>query len=273
MHCSNTQETSRSLIHEQLKTSKLTQRQLAKKIGFKGHTSLSRFLAGKKTLSAQSIVRICSVLGIEGMAFEKIVRTLLPEEVFNRIDRRSEATFSDIRKSRGRVKLMKFFEDDRIPLLYDTLKIVGESDVKNLRKAFHPRLIYSPTEIENSLNRLTEMGLASKAKGKWKIVDTQRDIVIPSKNANEFGRRLNRRSLSTAQAFLNHSEVERIMRTIVTTVRIPAAGSAVEALRALILRFQDDVLALQGQEDDGVVEVFISAVEVARKNRRNDKAV
>lgn len=256
----------RTEIKRHLKLSSHSLRRLSIAIGLKGHGSISRFLSKKGTLSTSAILKLSKELGIEGKAYERILNSLLPEELSNvKSAPYSLADSVEAKESYPQLRLLRFFYNPKIPILYDTLKIVENGSIADLKSAFHSKVKWSAKELEEALKSLISMGLASFKNDQYSIVKPIKDIVIPSKYSNESGRRLNRNSLSNCIQFLDEPHETRMMRSIVTSLKLPLSGRAMDRLKPLVMKFQDEILALQGEEDDAVVEVFVSAIEVAKR--------
>ena len=253
------QTVARKIIAERLRTSGRTVRSVASSIGLKGHASLSRFFQGRQRLAFETIVDLCDELGIEGHALEKIARSLIPEKLLNVSDHHSPPP----EKERSRIKLTRFFFNYNVPIIYEALKILGQASLEKLQPVVHRRLFLSKEDILTCLNQLEEMALVAKGNDSWCVIDRKKDIVIPSKYSMEFGKRVIEKALVMNQSFINEPTSIRMMRSLLTTVRKTKAKNSIDHLKPLIMNFQDDVFNLQGDDDNAVVSVFVSAVEVA----------
>jgi hypothetical protein len=129
----------------------------------------------------------------------------------------------------------------------------------------NPACAPGDNEILECLQALRDMDLVKFDGAQWVILDLTRDMVIPSKYSNEVGKRIIQNQLEMNANYIPLPIDQRMMRTVMTTVKKPESGNWVDVIRPLILGFQDDSLALQGSNDDTVISIFVSAVEVARK--------
>ena len=234
---------------------------------------MSRFLAGRQTLSAEIVLKMAAELGVEGRSLDRVINDVVPAAAIRRVSGEAPAIDAPppTDESRSRVRLMKFFFHPRTPLVYEVLKILGRVDAAGLRRALKPRWCPPDDELRQCLGSLADLGLVvADDAGRYAVVNASQDIVIPAKHTTDVGRRVLTDAIATHQALLK-SEVGKgtlFMRSILASLKLPASDRAIDAVAPILLRLRDDVLALQSDEDDAVVHLLLSAVEVARMPRR-----
>lgn len=247
------------LLQEAFEKSRLSLRGLARRMNFKSHAELSRILSGRKIPSPKMALALCSQLKIEGRPLRKIISELAPE--FRGFLATQTTPFPVLPP---RVKDTRFFHDVRAPLVFEALKILGTVDVDQLVESFHGALVMDHNHVERALTHLHSLGCVTEMDGKWHVCDAQRDTVVPSGVSLAAGYENIRFALSNVTKFIPR-EGARIVRSTLASVRVPPHGRPVDAVRQLLLNLQDDVLAQQSDEDDAVVQIVLSAVEVARR--------
>lgn len=257
------QDEARKQIRLHLQSQSISQRQLAKRLGWKDHAALSRFLSGRKPLPLETVMRIIEELGMEGRTLERVVRSLLPKSFAPYVSSPGSKEIPRA-ETHPRLQMMRFFFDENTPLIYEALKILGSSDVATLRKSLNPRFTRSPQQIGACLEGLQRMGLVAREGEQWHVLDKSRDIVIPSRYSNEIGKRILRHALSAHSSFLGAGTDSRVMRSILASIGVAPGRGWVDVIKRRMLEFQDDVLALESSEENVAVQVVVSAVEVAR---------
>lgn len=259
------QSVARDEISRQLTQQKSSLRWLAGRIGMRGHGSLSRFLAAKQHLPFETILEICRELGIEGFALQRVIDAFalpaLPRPK-QRAARRALATAD--KRDNSRVRDARFFLNERVPYVYDTLRLLRSATTAEIANALHTGWGFTVSEIGVCLEGLQRLRLVACQGERWEAADAERDFVIPSKYSNEVGKRSVRFALERQRKFLDEPIDTRMVRSILTSLKV-RQGSWREALAPKLLAWQDELLAMQGEQDDIVLNVVLGVVEVAKK--------
>lgn len=237
-------------------------REVAGRIGLRGHASLSRFLRGDGDLAMNTVLALAEELGVEGRFMDKMMGELLPGAGATGLQ--AAAAAAEPAPTNERSEDRRFFAHPRAPIIYELLKILGTATSRQVQHSLSPALGCNRETVLECLQGLTEMGLVSHSGETWQVVDSRRDFVIPTKYTTELGRRIVVDNIGFQEAFVPLSGHERIMRSVVSTIRCPEGESPLKSLVPGITRLQDDVLARQQPGDDAVVNLYISAVVVGR---------
>ena len=260
------QAIARKEIAAAIATRQVSLRALSQRVGLKSHAALSRFLNNRQQLSFELIVKLVRELGIEGRALERCIAPFIPEDMLPRTASRDiAAAVSEPQTPASRIAEVKFFFHPKMPLVYETLKIIGPANDRTLQASFHPRLGLRREAVADCLAGLERLGLVTRHGHAWQVVDANRDIVIPTRQSTEVGKRMIRDVVQGMEAFIDEGPEVRLMRSVVTSVKTPPADSCLKPLVPMIMRFHDDVLALQSSEDDAVINLLISAVRVSSR--------
>ncbi len=263
------QQQAQSLLRDACTKSGMSIRSLALRAGLRSHAALSRFLAGRQTLTPELVLRLAAILGIEGRAHERLVSGLVPDAVRSSLAT-SRPTLPKAQpdpqspsvEAEGPLRDVRFFFHPKMPLLYELLKVLGPVTARQLVQALHPALGCSLEVAMECLAALRDVGLVREASGRWLVRDAQQDIVIPSKYSTEVGKKIIRDTIGMQERYIDLDSHSRIMRSIVLTARTPEAGNPMLAVVPNILSFQDDLLAQQQPDDDTVINVFVAATRV-----------
>jgi hypothetical protein len=254
-------------------------------MGLASHAIISRVISGRKAPSLKLLIALCEALRVEGRRREIVIGGLAPMGIADRLlgaTSRNRPNVDDspsqsnaVSRTARRTANTRFFFDVHAPLVFEALKVLGPCDVATLASGFTGPLSLEDKALERALAHLVSLGYVVKDDGPasqrpdlstaaWRVVDRAADVVIPSRVPSAAALENVRTSLRTALSALP-LEGRRLARTSLSTVKVPASGKAIDALRTLVVAFHDDVLDLQGPDDDAVVQVVVSVVELARR--------
>jgi transcriptional regulator with XRE-family HTH domain len=261
------------IIRNAIARTKLSLRVLAKRIGLKGHSALSAYLAGRRTLSTPTLLRLFDLLEVTDTEYDTLLSSLIDPDVLERLSRRLEDGVLLTRQPVGApvVELLAGTPFDTramhplLPPTFEIVRLLGRGTKSDVVAAFRRVEPVDRAGVETCLAQLAQLGLVHVERDAWRF-EHQRDFVVQS--SQRFRRRHMRPIVSgfmqRAQQGVRHDSKHVFVRAAFMSARLADGESVEERYKDRVHAFLAGFTTAQTDDDASAIGVLVAVQELAR---------